>query len=69
MAQTQTDSSWREKYASVLGTAAEAVAVVRPGSRVYAGGWTSVPPMLCGALAARAGELRDVMVGTYLTPF
>jgi len=69
MAQSQTDPNWREKHANVLGSAAEAVAVVQPGSRVYAGGWTSVPTMLCGALAARAGELRDVMVGTYLTPF
>jgi 4-hydroxybutyrate CoA-transferase len=52
-----------------LGTAAEAVAVVKPGNRIWAGVWTSVPTMLCGALAARAGELAGVTIGTALTPF
>ncbi len=64
-----TDPGWRDRPSALLGTAAEAVAIVSAGNAVYAGGWTSVPVMLCGALAARAGELRDVTVGTYLTPF
>ncbi|MEO9255785.1 MAG: hypothetical protein ABI305_09605, partial [Tepidiformaceae bacterium] len=66
---TQTASNWRERYASKLGSAAEAVRIVKPGDKVWAGGWTSVPTELFGTLAARAGELHDVTVGTYLTPF
>lgn len=66
---TQTDANWRERYAEKLGTASEAVSIVTSGNKVWAGGWTSVPVELCAALAGRAGELRDVTVGTYLTPF
>jgi acyl-CoA hydrolase len=66
---TQTDHNWKERYAGKIGAADEAVSIVKPGDKVWAGGWTSVPTELCAALAARAGELRDVTVGTYLTPF
>src|SRR5262249_41111585 len=65
---SQTDPNWRERYASQLGTAEEAVAVVEDGAAVYGGVWTSVPTMLCNALAARAGDLKGVTVGTALTP-
>ena len=63
------DDRWRERCGGKLCSAAEAVQVIANGHAVYAGGWTSVPMMLCGALAARRGELRDVTIGTYLTPF
>jgi acyl-CoA hydrolase len=66
---SQTAPDWRERYAAKLGTAADAVSIIKSGNKVWAGGWTSVPVELCGALAARAGELHDVTVGTYLTPF
>lgn len=65
---TQTVFDWKERYADKVGTAAEAVSIIKNGDRVWAGGWTSVPVELCQALQGRAGELRDVHVGTYLTP-
>ena len=64
-----TDPNWRERYAHKIGTMAEAVAVVESGHRVWGGGWTSVPVQLCAALAARAGEITDVTIGTYLTAY
>lgn len=64
-----TDPRWRERHAGRLGSMAEAVAVVKSGDTVWAGGWTSVPVQLCAALADRAGEVRDVTVGTYLTAY
>ncbi|MBI2767249.1 MAG: hypothetical protein HYX53_15235 [Chloroflexi bacterium] len=61
-------ANWREKYASLLGTPEEAVAVVKSGDTVWTGGWTSVAVQLCGALAARVGELRDVTILGFLNP-
>src|SRR6476619_4902175 len=43
-------------------SAAEAVAVVRPGDQVYLHGAAAVPSILLDALVARAPELRDVSV-------
>ena len=63
-----TDPNWRERFAGKLGTADEAVSLVHDGHRVFGGVWTSVPTMLCNALAARAGQVKDVHVGTALTP-
>jgi len=63
------DERWRARHADKLVSAAEAVRLVESGNRVWAGGWTSVPMMLCRALAERRGQLRDVSVFTYLTPF
>ncbi len=62
-------ANWRERWADRLGTAAQAVSLVRSGNRVWTGGWTSVPMTLCSALAARHRELSDVEVYTFLTPF
>ncbi|MEA2626275.1 MAG: hypothetical protein QOD06_2320 [Candidatus Binatota bacterium] len=64
-----TASDWRARWRDKLGTAEEAVGVVKRGDSVYTGGWTSVPMALCAALAARKGELRDVTISTFLTPF
>jgi acyl-CoA hydrolase len=63
------DESWRTRYADKLVSAEQAVRRIRSGDVVYAGGWTSVPPTLCRELVARRGELRDVTINTYLTPF
>lgn len=43
-------------------TAAEAVRLVKSNDKIYIQGSTSVPEVLCDALAARAGELRGVEV-------
>lgn len=50
-------------------TAAEAMAAVKDGDRVWMGVYSSVPPALCEALAGRASELRDVTVFNGLTAF
>jgi len=63
------DPRWRERYAAQLGTPEEATGIVEDGDTVYAGIWTSVPTLLCAALAERAGALRRVTVSTGLTPF
>src|SRR5882724_8029794 len=63
------DEQWRERHAAKLTTPADAVRLVESGQNVYVGGWTSVPLTLCRALAARSGELRDVTIDTYLTPY
>lgn len=65
----RSDEGWKKRCADKLVSAPEAVSVVRSGHHVYAGGWTSVPTTLCRALAARRGELRNVTISTYLTPF
>jgi len=56
------DPAWREKWADRVGDPAWAVQPIKPGDTVFAGAWTSTPPTLCAALAARAGELRDIRV-------
>jgi 4-hydroxybutyrate CoA-transferase len=63
------DPRWRERYAAQLGTPEETVGIVEDGDTVYGGIWTSVPMLLCAALAERAGALRGVTVSTGLTTF
>ncbi|MGE5596030.1 MAG: acetyl-CoA hydrolase/transferase family protein [Hyphomicrobiales bacterium] len=63
------DPQWREKYADRLCSPEEAVKLVKDGDFVWVGGWTSVPVQLCHALVARAGELKDVTIGSFLAPF
>ena len=41
-------------------SAAEAVKLIKNGDHVYIQGSTSVPEVLCAALAERGSELRDV---------
>ncbi|HEY8491225.1 MAG TPA: acetyl-CoA hydrolase/transferase C-terminal domain-containing protein [Dehalococcoidia bacterium] len=60
---------WRQQCAEKLVSPEEAVKVVRSGDVVWAGGWTSVPVTLCDALARRRGELRDVRLYTFLSPY
>jgi acyl-CoA hydrolase len=66
---TSTMADWRARLGARLVSPQEAVAVVKSGDWVWTGGWTSVPPQLCGALAARAPELEDVTVVNFLSPF
>lgn len=69
MAADKVDPRWRDRCGDRLCSAGEAVRLVESGQTVYVGGWTSVPMTLCQALASRRGELRDVTILTFLTPF
>ncbi len=60
---------WRERYASKLASPEAAVRVVRDGDRVVIGMHYLTPLALCRALAARAGELRDVDVENSIATF
>lgn len=62
-------ADWRDRVAGKLVSPEEAVALVKDGDSVWTGGWTSVPPQLCGALAARGPELKDVTIVNFLSPF
>jgi len=64
-----TATDWRTRYADRLVSPEEAVRVVQDGDCVWLGGWTAVPATLAKALGARAGELRNVAIETYLSPF
>ncbi|MEO8539024.1 MAG: acetyl-CoA hydrolase/transferase C-terminal domain-containing protein [bacterium] len=66
---TQAATNWREQVQGRLVSPEEAVAVIENGDVVWGGGWTSVPPQLCGALAARGGQLKDVTIVSFLTPY
>jgi acyl-CoA hydrolase len=66
---TQTALDWRAQFGGKLVSPEEAVAGIKDGDSVWAGGWTSVPPQLCGALAARGPELKDVTIVSFLTPY
>lgn len=52
--------SWVDDYKKKLGTAEEAVSVVKSGDRVYISGNAATPYVLMRALAQRRDELRDV---------
>ena len=65
----RTPDNWRELLGEKLVSPEEAVSLIGHGQYVWAGGWTSVPPQLCGALAARGGELKDVTIVSFLTPY
>ena len=66
---TQTATEWHARVADKLVSPEDAVALVKDGDLVWAGGWTSVPPQLCGALSRRGPELRDVTIISFLTPY
>jgi acyl-CoA hydrolase len=66
---TRAAVDWKAQVAPRLVSPEEAVALVKDGDEVWAGGWTSVPPQLCGALAARGCELRDVTIVSFLSPY
>lgn len=56
MIETATDKKCRFMSAS------EAVKLIKSGDNVFIQGSCSIPEVLCDALAARAGELHDVMI-------
>ena len=43
-------------------SAAQAVQLIESGDSVYVQGSTSIPEVLCQALAGRGGELKDVTI-------
>ncbi|HMO94894.1 MAG TPA: hypothetical protein PKD27_02165, partial [Tepidiformaceae bacterium] len=66
---TSAVADWRDRVAGKLVSPEEAVALVKDGDSVWTGGWTSVPPQLCGALAATGPRLKDVTIVNFLSPF
>jgi acyl-CoA hydrolase/GNAT superfamily N-acetyltransferase len=69
MSKTKTtfDPAWKEKYASQIQNAAEAVKRIRPGQRVFVGTACGEPLGLVEALAKRATELPDTEIVHLLT--
>lgn len=61
------DPAWREKYASQILTAEEAVKRIRPGQRVFVGTACGEPQGLVEALSKRATELPDTEIVHLLT--
>jgi acyl-CoA hydrolase len=61
------DPAWKEKYASQILNATEAVKRIRPGQRVFVGTACAEPLGLVQALAQRATELPDTEVVHLLT--
>ena len=61
------DPDWQQKYASMIATATEAVAKLRPGQRVFVGTGCAEPRELVQALTRRARELSDTEIVHLLT--
>lgn len=61
------DPQWQERYADMIATAQEAVAVVQPGQRVFVGTGCAQPLELVNALVARSNELVDTEIVHLLT--
>ena len=61
------DPDWKQKYASQVMTAAQAVKKIRPGQRVFIGTGCAEPLQLVEALTRRARELPDTEIVHLLT--
>jgi len=61
------DPDWKQKYASMITTAEEAVKKLRPGHRVFIGTGCAVPTTLVNAFTRRGPELTDTEVVHLLT--
>ncbi len=61
------DPDWQETYCDSIATAAQAVAHVRPGQRVFVGTGCAQPQELVQALTARSAELTDTEIVHLLT--
>ncbi len=61
------DTSWKEKYQSLIATPDEAVAKLRPGQRIFIGTGCAEPLQLVGALTRRASDLPDTEIVHLLT--
>jgi len=64
---TSVDPNWQTKYASMIATAEEAVAKMRPGQRVFVGTGCAEPRELVHAISRRAKELADTEIVHLLT--
>lgn len=58
--------SWKDAYANRTRSAADAVAMIKSGDRVYYGGNAAIPRHLVEALATRRDELTDVQLNHVL---
>ncbi|GMU37033.1 MAG: GNAT family N-acetyltransferase [Phycisphaerae bacterium] len=63
---SSTTANWKERYADRIRTAAQAVADIRPGQRVFIGSGAGEPQGLVEALAART-DLSDTEIVHILT--
>jgi acyl-CoA hydrolase/GNAT superfamily N-acetyltransferase len=61
------DPDWQQKYQSMIATAEQAVARIKPGERVFVGTGCAEPLALVDALTKRAEELTDVEIVHLLT--
>jgi acyl-CoA hydrolase len=62
-----TDPSWRDRYRDKLATAAEAVALIRPGRRILIGSGAAEPLGLVDALVSHGDHLADNEIVHLLT--
>lgn len=62
-----TDPDWQKKYADMVRTPSEAVAMVKAGNRIFIGTGCAQPQELVNALAARGRELADNEIVHLLT--
>ena len=63
----ETPASWQENYRSMIASAEEAIARIRPGQRVFIGTGCAQPQALVKALVNRAAELEDIEIIHLLT--
>lgn len=59
-------SKWSQMYADKLTTATDAMQGIKDGDKVWASGASSTPAALMDALFDRAGEMRDVLLGSFI---
>lgn len=55
-------ANWQENYRSMIASAEEAIARIRPGQRVFIGTGCAQPQVLVKALVNRAAELEDIEI-------
>jgi len=58
----ETPASWQENYRSMITSAEEAIARIRPGQRVFIGTGCAQPQALVKALVNRSAELEDIEI-------
>jgi len=60
-------NNWQDKYRNMIASAAEAIAQIRPGQRVFIGTGCGQPQLLVSALINRAAKLDDIEIIHLLT--
>jgi len=58
---------WKEKHADRVGTAAAAMKLIRPGSRIFIGTGCAQPQHLVTALVEHSGHIYDAHIIHLLT--